>query len=786
MALNPARPVRTSCVGLRALVFLLFAAPLSAAEPTIRSVNVRGLQVGATTTLTIDGDDFGKSPRLLLPFPTKQTLSPKSTAQRAILDVTPGAHVPPGYYQLRVVTDGGVSLPTAIGVDALPQLPFAATVETLPIALHGTVGGAAVLETTFTGKAGQKVCVEVEAQRLGSKLRPVVHLYGPTKLQLAWGWGLPWMHGDTRLHAVLPEDGTYTVSLHDLEYAAPAGGFFRLKVGDFKYVDSVFPPTVSPQRTRVHLIGETTTTVDRPRTGEAVVVIPWPAKGTWTGPRPFVKLSGRPEFVAEGLPHPVVTGVPFGLCGRLHERLNEQQFRVPVAPNTRVRFEVFAERIGSQLAPSLVIRNEMGGELARSEGSPGTLDPVLEYAVPDKVTAVTVCIHDARGGSGPPGVYRLIADVVQAAAASPDFRLTTPVQRLSIPVGGRAVVPVFAERRGFTGKIELLAKDFPAGVRLEEAAIPENADGVLLTLRRDNAVAEPKLAGLWGRGGPGLHHSVTLRSHPLERLQPWLASEIAFAPTTANARDFTIDWPGLPNNAAIVPGLKLPLPFQVTRSDSAAPIRITLLTSQAPPLTNGQPNPNAAIRPEKPIELAAKVTDGTMTIVLPPNLLATAYDLALQAELLTPDRQRVLATAFTPVRRLPVRLPAALKFASEAVDVMFDPRKPGSIEIRGEVMRLDGVTGEVALTLTGLPPGVTAAPVTVKAGETKFAMKVTLPANPPIGEFKGVKISATIAPDAKQPGIRVKLRDIELSLTLRPIPPKPPRLLPRLRLGTPG
>ena len=56
-----------------------------------------------------------------------------------------------------------------------------------------------------------------------------------------------------------------------------------------------------------------------------------------------------------------------------------------MTPTTKVRFEVFAERLGSPLDAALVVRNEPGADLARVEDGPGTLDPVLEYAVPDKV-----------------------------------------------------------------------------------------------------------------------------------------------------------------------------------------------------------------------------------------------------------------------------------------------------------------------------------------------------------------------------------------------------------------
>src|SRR5207247_8570151 len=94
------------------LLILGIACPvLRAAEPTIRNLDVRGLRVGGTTTLVIDGDDLGKTPRLLLSFAAKQTLKADVTDKKATFDVTLGADVVPGYYQIRAVTDGGVSLP---------------------------------------------------------------------------------------------------------------------------------------------------------------------------------------------------------------------------------------------------------------------------------------------------------------------------------------------------------------------------------------------------------------------------------------------------------------------------------------------------------------------------------------------------------------------------------------------------------------------------------------------------------------------------------------------------
>ena len=126
----------------------------------------------------------------------------------------------------------------------MPQRLFAAAAEALPVAWHGVISGSSKLRTSFTGKAGQPILFEVEAQRLGGKLRPVLHLYDADDKHLAWSLPSPVLRGDTRLEVKLPADGKYTLELHDLQYAAPAPNYFRLKIGTWQFADLVFPPAV--------------------------------------------------------------------------------------------------------------------------------------------------------------------------------------------------------------------------------------------------------------------------------------------------------------------------------------------------------------------------------------------------------------------------------------------------------------------------------------------------------------------------------------------------------------
>jgi hypothetical protein len=414
----------------------------------------------------------------------------------------------------------------------------------------------------------------------------------------------------------------------------------------------------------------------------------------------------------------------------------------------------------------LVVRNDKGDQLARAEDSPGSLDPVLEYAVPDKVTYVIVGVVDALGRGGPRGVYRLVIDPQTPSDTKGTFKLTTPAQRVSLPMGGRAVVPVQVERRGYQGKIDLAA-NLPFGVRLSGAVIPERTDGALVTLERGEAAFDAVVTNWRGRGIDGMEQIVLVKGHPLERLQPWLATEIALAPTQAKAADFLVDWRDLPADAALVPGSKLVLPIKCERTNVKTSVKLTLLTSQATPLVNNQPDPNKAIRQEKPIEIAANVANGDVTALVPVDLAAPSYDLTIQAELLAADK-KVLATAFTPVQRMAVRMPLIVKLAGPSrIEAPYYGKKATTLKIPGKIERLAGIKSEVALALTGLPAGAKADAGVVKADATDFVVNVTLPPTVLAGEIKGVKLSGSFAPDAKQPALRVRSRDVEVTLILK-------------------
>jgi hypothetical protein len=582
------------------------------------------------------------------------------------------------------------------------------------------------------------------------------------------------LFGDARLEVALPADGEYRVTCHDLEYAAPSPNFFRLKIGQWTRVEQVFPFVIAAGEAKS--VEVRTQLAAQKQTADAagqVFKLSEPA-ADFSGPRSFVRISSQREFVEAAGPSEfsLATG-SLGISGELSNPQEEDRYKLTVKPGDKIRCEVFAQRNGSEIDARILIRNDQDAVLATGEDSAGSLDPVLEYTVPDKVEAIRICVADSQGRGGSRNAYQLtLRNLNDAAGSSHDFRLHTNIERAAISKAGQWVLPIWLDRRGYQGAIEITANALPAGLSLTGTTIAAGCDGTLVTITADNS-EPPQLAAIsqWqGKASSGITSTVALKNHPLEAQQPWLAEEIAIARVSRAAADFAIEWRDLPEAASLQPTAKLPLPIKLTRVDEKAPVRLSLLTSQLAPLNNNQPDPNKTLRVEKAVELGATMNDGEVTLLFPAELPSDAYDVAVQAELLSADKQKVLATAFTPVRHLAVQLPVEVILAGDAkFDVMLDSAKGAMQKVEGTIKRREGIAGDVVIAVAGLPAGVRADSPTVKAEESTFTLTITLPANQVAGEISGLKVTAAIAPDPKQANVRVKSRDVELKLNvLRP------------------
>jgi len=741
------------------------------AEPVVRTLDVRGLQIGAKTKLVFDGSDLGAKPQLLLPWPTAQAhLLPESTPTRASFEVQVPEDAIAGIEQLRFVTVDGLTAPLIVGVDRMPQLPFAPQVAALPVALHGAVTGSTVLETQFTLAAPAELTIEVESQRLGGKLRPVLHLLDEQRRQLAWSWPQRSLAGDTRLTHQFTAAGTYRVQLHDLEYAGAAPGHFRLKIGDWHRAELVFPPAITKgQSASVQLVGRLPADrVELPATDAAEPrAVPWPAGTNASGTRPVLLVSDQTELIEQ----PSAAGtqelaaLPIAVSGRLTVPGEEDRYRVPVTPGTKLKVEVFSERLGTNLDLVLALQDEKGAVLARGDDSPGSADPLLEFTIPAGTTSVVAVVSESLGRGDDKAIYRLTAHVVVDAPGGHDFSLSTPLDRVPVAFGGRTVLPIVADRRGYDGPIRLRFEGSSANLVVQGAEIPAGADGCLVTFHGSLPSQLGTFAALGTNEDGTLRRSVLLDQHPLNNLQPWLRRDLAamVIPFTP----MTIEWGNLPLDATWTLGGKLSLPVAVTRPEGdPTPVRLALIVAQNIPRVNNNPDLNRSIRLEKPVELAPDQVVAELVTLIPTDLASTSYDVAVMAELLTSDKRSTMAVATTIPRRLAVLNPIGLNLVQANVEVKLDAKTGAIAKIVGKVERRGGFAGEVTITAAGQPAGVRAERLVVPAGMDAFEFPVTIPANFKPGELAGIRLFASGVPDATKANQTVRTKDVPVTIKI--------------------
>lgn len=836
---------------LRPVICLLVCAwPVwtSAAPPTISDLPVRGLQVGGTTRLVLRGSNLLPAARVVAGVPiAKQAVVGKPTATAVTLDVTLADDVQPGVYHLRAVNTRGVSAPRIVTVDRLPQTAFveSARLDALPVALHGRLVGSQVASVRFSGRGGQLLSVDLMARRLGSALRPVLHLYGPDGRRLKLGMPRLDLGGDARFTFTVPREGFYTLKWHDLQYAGAGPGDFRISIGRFDTADLVFPPAVTLGKSGpVLLLGtggrEIAAELAVPREARGLIPVGWAANTVSLGLRPKVEVTRWPEVVEPdkaGVPRQLPV-VPSAANGRLIAAGESDSWRVPVKQGEKLRFEVFADRLGSPLDSMLELKKPGGGDLAANDDAVRA-DSRIDYTVPAKLSHLLAVVSDRHGRGGRRFLYRLVVTRTTDPAAA-DFELVVGSNSYNVLPGGRHVFRVDVVRRGYNGEIRLETIGVPSHFRLLTPSIPSGAPGVLVTVVDTNSGGAAVLDGFQLVGtatavGVSVRRPVRIATHPLASSQPWLRDDLVVGRLTAPSPVVAVGVKSA-GSEALWQGQEVPLPVQLTRDPEAVgPVRLSLVTSQKTPLVKGKPNTAAAIRgavatidipvpPKVKAALAAatkaraavgvlekkatavdaalkvqldkaradrnaKVTalreavaasprEATYRVIVPPGLPLTGYDLSVVAELRSMDNKTALARSFSSVRRLTAR--RSLEIAPRDDSVVRAARTPQAdvvVRLRGEIIRHGRFDGDVTVTIAGQPKGIPAPKVVVKSGVSRFVLPLKVPAKFTATRIANLSLVVKGPPNPKAPKVLVEARQpfsLLLGTNGKPAPPPPP------------
>ncbi len=472
-----------SRAGPFALVLPALLAAAQPAPPRVASVDPPVLCRGAEAELAFSGERLSGAAEVHVTGEgIRAAVLPGAPADgkslRARFAVAPDA--PLGPREARLVARGGVSNPVALHVGLLPVVEEREPNDSAeqaqrvaqPAAIAGRIRSAAESDFyRFEVKKDQRLIFDCFAFRIGSKLDPAIALHDAAGKELARNDDA---HGlDAFLEFTAPRDGEYVLSVRDSLYAGSNDHGYRLELGAFPYVESIFP-LGGPRGGRVDVMvsgrnlgGRSKMRVDlhpQEPPGRRELAAETPLGPAY--PHPF-EVGDLPEVVEEegndalAAANPV--GFPAVVNGRIERPRDVDVFRFKAPDAPEVAIEVAANRFGSPLDAVLTLMDASGRVLQQVDDVPGAADPRITAKGLVKGAEYAVSIRDLVDRGGERFAYRL--SIRPPRPPRPDFTARFLPDAIRVPRGGHARIWLEVSRLAeFQGEVEMAFDGLPPGV----------------------------------------------------------------------------------------------------------------------------------------------------------------------------------------------------------------------------------------------------------------------------------------------------------------------------------
>jgi hypothetical protein len=241
------------------LVLWMTAPALAQMEPVLNTVFPSGGQFGTTFEVSVTGTQLESAQGL-------QSNIADFTSERLAANrfrVTIPSTTRPGQYDLWTVGDNGVSNLRTFSVGRHAELlevePNDSSSSAMPVPLDRVVNGLLdkpgdVDHFRIQASRGQRVIIECSAERIDSRLRAVLEIFDDQGRRVAVNRGYAGI--DPLIDFVVPTDGTYVVSLHDLISFGGPESYYRLEFDTQPRIAFARPAVIQQgQSTRVTLFG---------------------------------------------------------------------------------------------------------------------------------------------------------------------------------------------------------------------------------------------------------------------------------------------------------------------------------------------------------------------------------------------------------------------------------------------------------------------------------------------------------------------------------------------------
>jgi hypothetical protein len=731
--------------GLASVVLAL--STLAQPVPKLNSISRDSLQRGQSVRLSISGENLVEPKEILISGapgvsaklvpPPESNLAVESSlggitsvtrpdGKSVAVEVSIEPHAALTERELRVATGAGVSNPLSFGVSHLSEVTSGgktkrdeAEVLALPAAISGVLRKAAESHFfRFSAKKGEHVIFDLYAARDGSSLDSSLAVLDLSGKELARNEDASGL--DSVIDFTAPEDGDYLVELRDFRYQGGDNYKYRLIAGVSPYVASAFPfggqrgQTVEVQLKGVNLEGHSKLLLqldqDAPA-GRQEIRASTPLG--LSNPFPF-DVSDLPDR-AETEPNSALDQadaitIPVAINGRIGGKKDYDAFRFEAAKNQRVIFEVSAFRHASRLDALLTLTDDRGNVLQRNDDS-SAVDARIDYTFKN-AGAHFIILEDLLGRGGEDFGYRLAVSLPE-----PNFSVSVSPDAARLRRGGHLPIRCEVSRmNGFAGAVKIVCEDLPSGVYAEPLILSPNGPvvGVLML----TAGAEAPLGSF-----------------------PVKFTATSLLQTGSLRRDAQALSGDKPVKQAFLSVLAA-APFAVAAATMMADVEqnqsgsIEVLVERR----NGF-NGEIKIMPEtysgvregigksfdfQPLVLQAGMNSGTLTLRAKTDAELGARPLVLKAEAQS-DGQTV-ADYSRPLPLATDQIPFVLSLSLKKLLVTALPENTGSAASEAvfavKVARRMGFTGELALTLEGVPEGVQATVANVAENAAEAAIKL--------------------------------------------------------------
>lgn len=439
-----------------ALAAFMAMASLSFAAPDIESITPLALRPGVPVEIKFDGSELAEATNVWANFPA--TFESIGDGR---FRITVDASRAVGIGALRLHGTRGVSTANLVMIDDLPTIAESKT-NNAQASAQAIKSGTAVEGRCdelshdwfkFRAGKGQRVSIEVVANRLGSRLDSVLRIFDQKGKQLVRNDDAPGLRGDSFVNFIAPKSGEYFIELRDVNYGGGVAMFYRLRVGDFPLATVAFPTHVQAgarQSFQLSGPGVESARVEGVASSNSNV-LPMAFKGR-TGSafaRAFVSTTAQTteKEPNDSMSKAMKISTDAGINGRFERDNDRDYYKFVAQKNERLEFRAATRSLGSPCDAILEIQSMDGKMLARS--NPTAADEgVVSHKFASNGTYCLI-VEEATGTSGPNCVYHISA---QPAAG---FALTMESDTFNVSAGKAFDLKVSIVRGEYKGAVKL-------------------------------------------------------------------------------------------------------------------------------------------------------------------------------------------------------------------------------------------------------------------------------------------------------------------------------------------